>query len=232
MNSLKCIIVDDDQGSHLVTKHYINKVKTLSLIGHFYDPIEALDFINNNKVDLIFLDINMPGISGLEMLETLLIKPYIIITSAYKDYALESYKYEVIDYLVKPFELKAFISAVNKVINRLHFSKKSLDTSEINYINIKVDSDYIMVNFTDILYIQSYGNYVKIFTKEKMLLTQSTTNEITNRLDENLFVRIHKSYIIALKHISKISGRQAIMNNGVALPIGSTFKRDLLKHLN
>ncbi|RLJ30698.1 LytTR family two component transcriptional regulator [Chryseobacterium sp. 7] len=231
MNNLKCIVIDDEQGAHLVIRHYVNKIKTLSLVGEFFNSIDALEFMHSNSVDLIFLDINMPGISGLEMLDTLVNKPYVIITTAYEEYAIKSYKYEVVDYLVKPFDMTSFILAINKVLNRRRAISKTVDSNVINHITLRVDGDHIMVNFKDILYIQSYGNYIKVFTIEKMLLTQSTTIEIESKLDKDIFVRIHRSYIISLKHIKKVSGRQVFIDNGIILPIGNMFKRDLLKHL-
>lgn len=230
MDKLKCIIIDDEQGAHLVMNHYLSTIKTASLVASFYNVIDALDYMYNNNVDIIFLDINMPGISGIEMLEILSIRPNIIITTAYKEYALDSYKYEVVDYLVKPFELKKVLAAIDKVINRINAGKQVPTLSNVEHLILKVDGSYVKLNFSDILYIQSYGNYVKVFTSQKMLLSQITTSEIEEKLDNNLFVRIHKSYIISIKHTNEIRGKQAFMSNNVILPIGNTFKRDVYNY--
>lgn len=233
MDKLNCIIVDDDDGAHLVIKHYISQVKILNLIESFYNAIEALDYLYHHAIDIIFLDIDMPGLSGIEMLEILSVRPSVILTSAHKEYALEGYKYEVVDYLVKPFEFKKFLSAVDKAINRikLQHPKESTDhIQEIDYLILKVENSHIKLSFSKIIYLQSYGNYVKIHTPEKVLLSQITTTDIIEKLDTSVFIRIHRSYIVSLNHISKILGNQIFMSNSDILPIGKTFKREILAH--
>lgn len=230
MDKIKCIVVDDEEGAHLVISHFLKDMKTLSLEGSFYNAVDALDYLYNNKVDIVFLDINMPGLSGLEMLETLTNRPYIILTTAYKQYALDGYKYEVVDYLLKPFEFKKFLLAINKVLNRkgIQQQAKALIPDEADHLILKVDGRMTKIPFSTILYIQSFGNYVKIFIEDGMLISQMTTAEIEERLSTNLFLRIHKSYIVALKQIQKVSGTQVFLSNNTELPIGNTFKRELL----
>ncbi|PZR24362.1 MAG: DNA-binding response regulator [Citrobacter freundii] len=230
MDKIKCIVVDDEEGAHLVISHFLKDMKTLSLEGSFYNAVDALDYLYNNKVDIVFLDINMPGLSGLEMLETLTNRPYIILTTAYKQYALDGYKYEVVDYLLKPFEFKKFLLAINKVLNRkgIQQQAKALISDEADHLILKVDGRMTKIPFSSILYIQSFGNYVKIFIEDGMLISQMTTAEIEERLSTNLFLRIHKSYIVSLKQIQKVSGTQVFLSNNTELPIGNTFKRELL----
>lgn len=230
MDKIKCIVVDDEEGAHLVISHFMKDMKTLSLEGSFYNAVDALDYLYNNKVDIVFLDINMPGLSGLEMLETLTNRPYIILTTAYKQYALDGYKYEVVDYLLKPFEFKKFLLAINKVLNRkgIQQQARSMPAEEMDHLILKVDGRMTKIPFSSILYIQSFGNYVKIFIKDGMLISQMTTAEIEERLSTSLFLRIHKSYIVSLKQIQKVSGTQVFLTNNTALPIGNTFKRELL----
>ncbi|MCG2613449.1 LytTR family DNA-binding domain-containing protein [Terrimonas sp. NA20] len=228
MDKIKCIVVDDEEGAHLVITHFLKDIRTLSLEGSFYNAIDALDYLYKNKVDLVFLDINMPGLSGLEMLETLTNRPFIILTTAYKQYALDGYKYEVVDYLVKPFEFKKFLQAIDKVMNRKGIQAKMPAVEETDHLILKVDGTLTKIPFSKIIYIQSFGNYVKIFIEDGMLISQMTTSEIEERLSTSLFLRIHKSYIVSLKQIQKVSGTQVVLKNNTELPIGNTFKRELL----
>ncbi len=240
MNLLHCIIIDDEEGAHRVLEHFISQLKHLKLTGSFYTAVEAMEYIYNNKVDILFLDINMPGLTGMEMLEAMSNKPFVILTTAYKEYALESYKYDVVDYLVKPFDFKTFLSAMDKVINRLGASKRNLEQpdnntdhpiSKADHLVIKVDNEIVKLDFSSIYYTQSYGNYVKFFTAEKMYMSQITTHEVENKLDPKLFVRIHKSYLVALNEISKIAGGELFLKNGTVLPIGKFYKKNVIERM-
>lgn len=192
-----------------------------------------MEYLYSNQVDLMFLDINMPGLTGMEMLEAMSNKPFVILTTAYKEYALESYKYDVVDYLVKPFDFKTFLSAIDKVINRLGTSKRTSEqpNNDTDHIVLKVDNEIIKLDFGSIYYTQSYGNYVKFFTAEKMYLSQITTQEVESKLDPRLFVRIHKSYLVALKEISKIAGGELSLKNGTVLPIGKFYKKNVIDRM-
>lgn len=240
MNSLNCIIVDDEEGAHRVLEHFISQLKQLQLNGSFYTAVEAIEYVYNHQVDVMFLDINMPGLTGMEMLEAMSNKPFVILTTAYKEYALESYKYDVVDYLVKPFDFKTFLSAIDKIINRLGKNKRALDQTvnktdqsipKADHLVLKVDNEIVKLDFSTIYYTQSYGNYVKFFTAEKMYMSQITTQEVENKLDPDLFVRIHKSYLIALKEISKIAGGELSLKNGTVLPIGKFYKKNVIERM-
>ncbi|AQW96724.1 MULTISPECIES: LytR/AlgR family response regulator transcription factor [Elizabethkingia] len=233
---LKCIIIDDEEGAHLVLRHYIKDLKQLQLKESFYNPVEAMDYMYANPVDLVFLDINMPGMSGLQMLKALHNPPLVILTTAYKEYALESYEYRVVDYLVKPFDLARFMAAIENVFSRfpkLVESSENLVNNLISkepFIILKVDGHVIKVNYNEITHIQSWGNYIKVFTTNGYFLSPTTTTETEQKLDKKLFMRIHKSYIIALKRISKISGGQVELDTGLILPVGNTYRRSLLEY--
>lgn len=233
MNQLNCIIIDDEEGAHRVLEHFISQLSHLKLNKSFYTAVEAMEYLYSNKVDLMFLDINMPGLTGMEMLEAMSNKPFVILTTAYKEYALESYKYDVVDYLVKPFDFKTFLSAIDKVINRLGTSKRTSEqpNNDTDHIVLKVDNEIIKLDFGSIYYTQSYGNYVKFFTAEKMYLSQITTQEVESKLDPRLFVRIHKSYLVALKEISKIAGGELSLKNGTVLPIGKFYKKNVIDRM-
>ncbi|WP_185248319.1 LytTR family DNA-binding domain-containing protein [Chryseobacterium bernardetii] len=241
MNQLNCIIIDDEEGAHRVLEHFISQLKQLQLNGSFYTAVEAMQYVYNNQVDIMFLDINMPGLTGMEMLEAMSNKPFVILTTAYKEYALESYKYDVVDYLVKPFDFKTFLSAIDKVINRLGNPKRNLEqnnpdtyqpVAKTDHLILKVDNEIVKLDFNTIYYTQSYGNYVKFFTAEKMYMSQITTQEVENKLDPELFVRIHKSYLVALKEISKITGGELSLKNGTVLPIGKFYKKNVIDKIN
>lgn len=159
MNQLNCIIIDDEEGAHRVLEHFISQLKQLQLNGSFYTAVEAMEYLYNNQVDIIFLDINMPGLTGMEMLEAMSNKPFVILTTAYKEYALESYKYDVVDYLVKPFDFKTFLSAIDKVINRLGTPKRNLEqnnpdtyqpVAKTDHLILKVDNEIVKLDFNTI----------------------------------------------------------------------------------
>ncbi|MNJ98324.1 Transcriptional regulatory protein YpdB [compost metagenome] len=191
-----------------------------------------MDFLYKENVDLVFLDINMPGLNGMEMLEAMSNRPFVILTTAYKEFALESYKYDVVDYLVKPFDFKRFVFSIDKTVNRIGLKQGNTESpAKDDCIVLKVDGDIVKLRFDSILYTQSYGNYVKFFTREGMFLSQITTTEVENKLDQRFFVRIHKSFIVALKEISKVSGGQLLIFDGTTLPIGNLCRKTLTELL-
>lgn len=229
---LSCIIVDDEEGAHLVIGHHIEGLKSLKLCGHFYNAKEALDYIYQTPVDLIFLDINMPGLTGMEMLQAMTKPPLVVLTTAYSEYALESYKYQVVDYLIKPIALPQFLAAVNKVISRFSpIGLAALQPADAGQktLTLKVDGNFIKIDLQHIDYIQSWGNYVKVFSGDKIHLSSITTTEIERKLDKSQFIRIHKSYIVGLDKIRKIKGNQVYLGLGVILPLGNTYRREVIE---
>lgn len=225
---LRCIIVDDEEGAHLVLEHFVKKMNSLEVCGSFFNAIEAIEYIHKNPVDLVFLDINMPGFSGMDMLASMSTPPLVVLTTAYSEYALAGYKYQVVDYLVKPIDFSAFVAAIDKVFSRT--KPVTLSSARLpKVLSLKVDGYIIKIDPETITYIQSWGNYVKVHTTGKLYLSPITTLEIEQKLDKTRFRRIHKSYIVALSGIDRITGTQVILKNSVSLPIGSTFKRELLE---
>lgn len=236
---LNCIIVDDEDGAHLVIQHHLNGLKSMNLCGSFFNAKDAMDYLYKNSVDLIFLDINMPGLTGMEMLATMSRSPLVILTTAYSEFALESYKYQVVDYLIKPISLSNFLSAIDKAISRL----KSIDLIDFSssqnkvithteWLTLKVDGDYLRIDPLEIEYIQSWGNYVKVFTDGHFLLSSITTNELEKKLDPSKFIRVHKSYIVALDRIKKITGNRIHLTPDSIIPIGTTYRKQLLERLH
>jgi len=222
-----CIIVDDEPLAQSVIENYLNNVPNLELKGKFDNAIEALNFLNSNDVDLMFLDINMPELSGMDLLKTMSKRPEVILTTAYSEYAIESYELGVSDYLLKPIALPRFLKAVNKVLDLLtkEYNYKEGGGEKPRYVFIKVDGINLKLMLEDIRYIEAYGNYLKIFSVEKMYLITDTMINFMKQLDED-FVRVHKSYIIPLSKIEKLIGNRIHINED-QIPIGNTYKADL-----
>lgn len=233
-DALRCLVVDDEAPAHLVLENYIGQMDRFVIVGNCFHPLEAINFMHKHAVDLLFLDITMPGMSGLELLSTLTSKPMVVLTTAYSEYALESYNYDVIDYLLKPVEFKRFLKAADKAL--LNFQKRNITgalatpTREPDSIMIKVNNSHVNVMLDQILFCQSWGNYVKIFTDEKIFLSTSTTAELEERLPRNMFMRSHKSYLLSIKKVDGIQGNE-ITIAGKKLPVGLTYKRELVQRL-
>ena len=206
-------------------------------------PFEAINYLNENQVDLIFLDINMPKLKGLDFLRTLSNPPLIIITSAYQEYAMEGYELNILDYLLKPFSFERFITAANKAIAQ----KKLIDTSKekinhqikqtpssnsenIESIFIKGDKKVHQVQFDSILYLESIGSYVKIHLENEVIISLDRLTNFENKLPKNLFLRIHRSYIIAIKKVNTIEGNRVFITTK-EIPVGNVYKHNLIEFL-
>lgn len=200
--------------------------------GNAYDAFEGFEQLNTSEVDLIFLDINMPKLKGLDFLRTLANPPTIIITSAYREYALEGYELNVCDYLLKPFSFERFLTAVNKAaaiknMEPIAVKKEVIaeqNPSNIEKIFIKGDKKYHQVALADILYLESYGSYVKIYLASQMILTHETTSHFENILPKSSFLRIHKSYIVSIQKIDTVEGNRLKIGEK-SLPIGNFYKK-------
>lgn len=225
----KCIIVDDEPAAHYVLANYIKQNPQLELVFQGYNGIEAMNYLRENTVDLMFLDINMPEISGMELLKILPTHPKTILTTAYSEFALESYDYGVIDYLLKPIYFPRFLKAIDRF-----FSTENVKTKEeeiaINAVSVKVDGYFIEIELDQLLFAQSFGNYVKLHTTKRTYLASITTTEFEKCLPEKNFMRIHKSYIVALDKIDSTEKDFVIIKNE-KLPIGITYKRELTDRL-
>ena len=230
--NIKCLIVDDEELALNVLEKYIALMPSLKLVGKCDSAVEAITFLHNEEVDLLFLDINMPELSGLDMLKTLTHPPKVILTTAYSEYALESYEYGIVDYLLKPIKLERFIKAVNKVVKILDIKIESQDKSIEHKQTIFIKEDQISYNleFNQILYIEAYGNYLKIHTTEKTYVTRETMQHIYDNLPQTSFLRVHKSFIVSIKKIKKLSGNILFIND-IEIPVGNTYKNELLKAL-
>ncbi len=223
---ITAIAIDDEPQAIEVIKMHALKLEGLNLVGSFHNPITALDFLRNNPVDLIFLDINMPEISGMELLKQLRIKPYVIFTTAYESHAVESYQFEALGYLLKPFDFESFHIAFNRVEKAIKNSSQNKVTGE--FIFIKDGSKIIKVLYNDILLLKGCGNYLEFVTTKGSHTTRITFSELLTKLPKNQFVRIHNSSAINIKKIDKIENNHVTLGNH-KVSIGERYKRYFLK---
>ncbi len=233
---LKALIIDDEPLAHMVILEYVKDVSFIEIVGQCNLATEAISFLQNQAVDLLFLDINMPKIKGLDFLRTLKNPPLAIITSAYQAYALESFELDVCDYLLKPFRFDRFLKAVNKA-QEMHQLRQGSITSELpkkemdTTLFIKADKRLINVDLSEIYYFESYGNYVKVWLRDQFHLTPRTLTSFVEQVPENDFYRIHKSFLIHRKYIDYVEGNFLLMKNGKQLPIGKNHRSDFKQFL-
>jgi DNA-binding LytR/AlgR family response regulator len=225
----KCIIVDDEPAAHYVLANYIKQNPQLELVFQGYNGIEAMDYLRENQVDLMFLDINMPEISGMELLKIIPNHPKTILTTAYSEFALESYDYGVIDYLLKPIYFPRFLKAVDRFFS-IENGKIKSEEAIVNSVSVKIDGYFMDIELDQLLFAQSFGNYVKLHTIKRTYLASITTSELEKCLPEKSFMRIHKSYIVALDKIDATEKDFVLIKNE-KLPIGITYRRELLDRI-
>ncbi|HZE86214.1 MAG TPA: LytTR family DNA-binding domain-containing protein [Puia sp.] len=226
---IKCIIVEDEVLAQDVIQSHLRKIDRLELVGVYRNAPEAMEALTNQEVDVMFLDIRLPGMSGLNFLRSLTDPPLVVLTTAYAEYALESYEFSVIDYLLKPISFERFSRAVSKITDGRLFSQvsKERDRSMEDHIFIKSNSKFFKVNFSEIVYVQGMKDYLKIHTPEYTLVTHQTMNELEKILPARQFIRIHKSYIVAIARIRTIYGNSVELGN-TTIPIGINYKDNVM----
>lgn len=229
--NLKCLIIEDELPAQRVLKNYISDVPYLELCGTFKSAMEALETIQSQDIDVLFLDINLPKISGLNFLRSLNNPPKVIITTAYPDYAHEGFELDVVDYLLKPFSFERFIQSLSKLKSETKQDASASDNEkrdyEHSYAFVKVDKTLHRVDFDDIKYIESDKDYVKIIRIGENLMLLQTLKHWESMLPERGFARVHKSYIVNISRIDKIVGNQIKIDNAT-IPIGRHYKQDFL----
>ncbi|MEQ9266699.1 MAG: LytTR family DNA-binding domain-containing protein [Balneolaceae bacterium] len=223
---ITCIAIDDEPRALNVIKNHVSKVDFLELKESFVDPFKAISYLNEHSVDLIFLDINMPDISGFEFLKHLSTKPIFIFTTAHSEYAIQSYEVEAIDYLLKPFDFSRFLLAATKAKNKLSENDSSTVSREFLFLNTGLSKQKVLVD--DILYMESDGNYVNYITKNGKLMIRASIKETLNTLPSSHFVQIHRSFIVSLRWVEKIQDNHVYISDK-EIPIGNTYKSKLLK---
>jgi two-component system, LytTR family, response regulator len=230
MSKIKCIIIEDEPLAVKVLSDYILQIPFLETIGTFKDAILASDFLRENSVDLIFLDIHLPKLKGMAFLKTLTNPPAVIVTTAYHQYAVEGFELNVTDYLMKPIEFERFLTAVNKVKAAQKENQLLNENEETkDFIFLNVQKRKVKISFPEIIYIESQREYIKIVTTKKTYISKMSTKEIESILPSNLFKRIHRSFIISIDKIESYTA-DSIELNGISIPIGRGYK-DVLEKL-
>ena len=226
---ISCIAIDDEPKALEVIERYCGKTGIVDLKATFREPLKAIEFLNSEKVDLIFLDINMPDLSGMQLVQTLSPRPMIIFTTAYSHYAVESYDLNALDYLLKPITFERFLAAVNNVAAALSPKNTTANEDEPT-VFIKSGPQTYQVKVADILYLEKDGNYITVHLKDKNILIRENMGDIFDLVPQTDFLRVHKSYVVAIKHISMIEVHQLVIN-GEKIPIGSTYREALKARL-
>lgn len=230
---IKYLIIDDEHIAHDIIKGYCDMLPNMQLMSHCYDAIEAIEFLRKNKVDLIFLDLNMPKLKGFEFLKTLSSPPKVIVTTAYSEFALEGYELNITDYLLKPFSFERFLKAVNKVIGSsvttIQSSSEENDTTA-SQIFLRQNKSYIQVDLNSILYVEASGNYTKVVTTDDTITIREKISDMIESLPQSGFLQVHKSFAIATVHIKKIEGNRIFIGEDI-VPIGKLYKTNVLELL-
>jgi len=223
--SIRCLIIDDEPIARSILEKYVDKTPDLQLAGALDNALAVISFLKENPVDLIFLDINMPEFTGIDLLKSMRNAPQIIITTAYSEYGAESYDYEVVDYLLKPIPFDRFLKAIQKV----DLKADDPGTTESKpagkgYIFLKEDQHTHKVDLEKIRYVQAYGNYLKVFCDGQMIMVRKTISEMEQECSQSL-VRVHKSYLLAIPYMAHLAGNEVTMDQGEIIPIGKVYRK-------
>lgn len=230
MSKIKCIIIEDEPLAIKVLSDYVAQVPFLQLEGSFKDAILATEWLRTNEVQLIFLDIHLPKLKGMAFLKTLTKKTAVIITTAYHQYAVEGFDLDVTDYLLKPIEFERFLTAVNKVRVTKYNSLPINEANEVkDYLFLTVQKKKIKILFSEILYIESQREYIKVVTEKKEFISRMSTHEIETILPDHCFKRIHRSFIISINKLESYTA-ESVEVNGISIPIGRGYK-DVIENL-
>jgi DNA-binding LytR/AlgR family response regulator len=222
---IRCIIIEDERLAQDIIKSHLEKTERFTLLGVFRTAPEAKELLDREEVDLMFLDIQLPGMTGLHFLRSLTNPPLVVFTTSYPEYALESYEFNVIDYLLKPVSYERFSKTVDKIIDGKIFRTPGTEIKSLprEHIFIRSDGKFYRISFSEILYIEGMKDYLKIHTPEHVIITHQTMAEMENIVPPDRFLRIHKSYIVAVPRIKAIFGNSVDMEK-VLLPIGLNYK--------
>lgn len=231
---MNCIIIEDQLPAQRILKKYIADTGSLNLIGTYTNALDAMKVLKSEKIDVMFLDIHLPKISGMEFLKSLPNQPEVILTTAFQEYALESYEHNVIDYLLKPFSFQRFVKAISKVgvtLNNPNISVENPFSNPVEVVYIKSGYDHIRVKTNEILFIMADSDYTEIYIEKKKHVSTETLRYWEEFLSEKTFMRIHKSYIINTNKINKVSGNQVFLENDMIIPIGRAYKNEFTERV-
>ena len=226
------LIIDDEYIAHDIIKGYCDLLPNMQLMKSCYDGLEAFEYLNKNEVDLIFLDLNMPKLKGFDFLKTLKNPPKVIVTTAYKEFALEGYELNISDYLLKPFGFERFLKAINKTFSSTgtHISNLPQANTISNRIFLKSNKKYTQVEIDTILFIESSGNYTKIITKFETITIREKLSSVLELLPKGDFLQVHKSFAVATKYIRSIEGNRIVIQDNL-IPIGKLYKTNVVQLL-
>ncbi|MBG6129587.1 DNA-binding LytR/AlgR family response regulator [Aquimarina sp. EL_43] len=231
---IKYLIVDDEHIAHDIIKGYCDLLPNMKLMKNCYDALEAFEYLNKNQVDLIFLDLNMPKLKGFEFLKTLPSPPKVIVTTAYKEYALEGYELNISDYLLKPFGFERFLKAVNKAVSTTTRVQPPTEvagnSTTAETIFLHSNKKYIQVVIDTIQYMEAAGNYTKVITTTQTITVREKISDLLESLPKDYFLQVHKSFAVAVKHIKSIEGNRISIGNDV-IPIGKIYKTNIIQLL-
>ena len=237
MNKLKCLVVEDEPLSQEILVSYISEVPSLELVRVCNDAIEATEVLRRIEIDLLFLDINLPKISGIRFLKTIAAPPMVIFTTAYPEFAVEGFENDAVDYLVKPFPFERFLRAVNKAVERtlLRNSRqaghKTGQEVPAGFLLLRSEKRVHKVNLADIRYLEATGDYIKVYIGDRCLVIHETFKNMIGQLPPDCFIRVHKSFIIPIHRIRYLEGNQVRVDEKL-IPIGLVYREELMKQLN
>jgi two-component system, LytTR family, response regulator len=229
---ISCIIVDDEQHAIDIIEHYIKQTPHLKLVATFTNPIEALQLLTQEKIDLVFLDIQMPELSGLDFIKAIRGSSKVILTTAYSEYALEGYDLYVVDYLLKPVRLPRFLAAVQKAVEQINPGSQAREDEEEDYIFVKTElkGKLLKINLPEIDYIEGMKNYIAIHRSGQKTMVYTTLKELEERLPKKQFIRVHKSFIIPVSKITGIEGNLLRLKDiNAEIIIGENYKAELME---
>lgn len=228
--TINYIIIDDEYIAHDIIKKYCDMLPNMNLLKNCYDAIEALDFLNTSAtVDLIFLDLNMPKLKGFQFLRTLQKPPKVIVTTAYKEYALEGYELDILDYLLKPFSFERLLKAVNKgFYQKTKTISSNPHEDEIQRIFIRSNKKHIQITLDAILYFESSKNYIKVVLKDEIIIIREKITSLIHLLPQSSFLQVHRSFIVAVKHIQSVEGNQIFISDN-SIPIGKLYREKVIE---
>jgi DNA-binding LytR/AlgR family response regulator len=231
----RCLIIDDEPLGIKLIRTHLDKFETFEVAGECNSALKAVEYLKSEKIDLIFLDINMPEITGINFLKSLTDPPYVIITTAYREYAIEGYDLDVVDFLLKPISFERFLKAINRYCNRTRTTtfkegKSSAETDEKKFVFIQDGKNTYKLLYDDIIYFEGYGEYVKVITINKNYLVRDSLAEFEHKLSSDFFLRIHKSYLINMQKILGFSSSRVMIKNS-QLPIGRVYREKVMMAL-
>lgn len=227
---LACVVIDDEPIALRIIGSYIDKIDNLEALGYFTNALDALKVIRDNAIDIIFLDIEMPGINGLNFLKSIPNPPRVIFTTAYRNYAADAFDVDALDYLVKPFPFDRFLKSINKYHESIKNSNAALPEIDRRYILLKSDKKNFKIDIDDIIYIESLDDYIKVHTLQKSLVCYLRLSGIESMLESSQFLRIHRAYIINTKHIKAFTHAYVEINQK-QIPIGRSYRDRVVRHL-